>query len=671
MLSPFLFNMVIDKVFRTLQPKLEGVQWVEDTTGRQWQSTAVAYADDVALFAPSRAAMQRNLDKLATHLAAVQLTVSVKKTKYMVVGGGQSGDPEEAPEALDEPPPASEPIQTAIQPSNIHASAGGPAGGPATPIDLTHLDQRTDEEIRNAVGDAIFKRLSATHPQEAARWSSRLLEKPLQELTWILGHDDDWEKELEDLEGGGAPPPPVEAEAAAPSKMFVLWNFAGPQQCPVCHNTLKTQTSMKNHLWRVHQEDATVGKAPLKMKLVVPQMGQDKNQCPKCRQQFSDSSGLTKHYKRGVCDRGEQEAEQSICRYCGGKFTSKALTGHQRYGECGKKHAAAPRCTAMSSAGKQCVRKVPCAVHPAEEAQCQKCGKKLRSLQNHKCGRAELEYAVQFQHAPAEVPQAPAEPQPEYLTLYGEKLELVHEFRYLGRVISDRDDDSADVAARLQVARGTVARLYNNVFRPAGITTQTKVAVFRTVCTAQVRYGSETWSLSRQDEGKLRAFQQSCLRRATRTFPTATYDDDGKKQIRMPKREEVLAKAGLNDIVREVEHGQLRWYGHVLRMDDESEVKRSFGASLPGRGAPGFVNEHLVTTQMERRMQACGLQKKDAADREKWRTTIERTRKEDVREGEAKRERPKTKCGAATRSGAPCQQHKPCRHHPGPPPTNG
>ena len=450
--------------------------------------------------------------------------------------------------------------------------------------------------------------------------------------------------------------------------MFVRWLGLGPQKCSLCDKMPKTETTMRVHLRNVHKVDATVGKAPLAKKLMIPDEGQGKNVCPRCRVQFGESSSLRQHYQRGACLRTASPPKDPVCRYCGSTIERKKFEGHVRSGECGKKQAAAPRCPALSKGGKQCIRKMPCDIHPTEHVQCGKCGESMKSLFNHRCKvTVEKNYVEQFAWAPPEE-AGPGEPQPSSLSIYGETVEMVKEFRYLGRVVAENDKDGPDIQARLQGARATVARLKHNVFGAAGVTAKTKVTVFRTVCTAQLKYGCESWRVTRRDEGKLRAFQQRCLRQATRTLPTITTDDDGQKRIRMPSRELVLERAGMGDLVREIDHSQLRYYGHVLRMEEESEVRKSFLSSMMGKGAPGFSNEALVATQMKRKMEACGLSQKDAKDREQWRQKIQRTKTEDVRKGEAPRERARNKCGAATLKGGSCQQHLPCRHHPRPPP---
>ena len=573
LLSPLAFNIVLDKVFRTALPKLEGVQWRDESSGRQWTSKAIAYADDIVLFAPSMASMQRNLDQLAAHMAAVHLTISVKKTKCMVIGRAKV----EAGDCMD-------------------SDGGGPS-----------------------------------MPEE------------------------------------GAPAPQRAIPELGAQRIFVQWTAGdGYQQCPRCDHLAKTATTLRVHLLNIHKQDATVGAAPLGKKLVVPDEGQGKNTCPRCFKQFSDSSGLRGHYKRKACIPALQQATVGVstCRYCHGQFSTLQLTGHQRAGECGRLHAAAPRCTAMSKAGKQCIRKAPCDLHPVEESVCEHCGEQIKSKTTHRCrGKAEVEYAEQYAPRVQERVET-GETQPDQLVLYGQQLEKVEQFRYLGRIVTQDDDDGPDIAARLQVARATMARLRHNVFGPACVTTKTKVAVFRTVCAAQLKYGSESWRVTRANEARLRTFQQQCLRRVTKMMPVVQYDDEGEKTIRMPRREAVLERAGMNDLVREIEYSQLRWFGHVLRMDSMSEVKRSYSSRLEGKGKPGFVDDALVAVQLERRMAACGLRREDAEDREVWRKGIERARKEDVRAEETPRARAKEKCGAPTKAGRPCQQFVPCRHHP-------
>ena len=57
----------------------------------------------------------------------------------------------------------------------------------------------------------------------------------------------------------------------------------------------------------------------------------------------------------------------------------------------------------------------------------------------------------------------------------------------------------------------------------------------------------------------------------------------------------------MKDIVRGVEHAQLRWYGHVLRMKPSSEVGKCCHSLLQGKGKSEFIDENLVAVQLRRR----------------------------------------------------------------------
>ena len=619
LLSPFFFNLMIDKVFRTLQPQLEGVQWLDEDTGQQWSSTAIAYADDIVLFAPSMAAMQRNLDKLTAHMAAVQLTVSVKKTKFMLLG---------------------------TAPAKDNASLQGPGG-------------ESDEEGGRDGEEGVEGRRAAEGRGPGGGGASAggegIGRRDGEEMEETAG-------EGEGKEGGREEETP---RAAAAGKAFVLWLGREGQRCPECAAESKTATTLRVHLKRRHNIDATVGKAPLPQKVVVPDEGQGAKTCPKCLAVFSTAHNLRLHYKKGNCVLAQQIQRVPTCRYCLAQFSAKDLASHLRIGDCGRKQAEALQCMAETRSGKPCIRKKPCDLHPDSETACKQCGEMMKCVAAHKCRQR---YQVQFEEQhPARAEETPREEevQPQVLVVYGQNLERVGQFRYLGRIIADDDDDGPEIVARLHLAQGTVARLRHNVFGPTCITTKTKVRVFNTVCMAQLMYGSESWRVKKKMQARLTAYQQRCLRQMTRTSPTITMDEEGKKQIKMPKREVVLQRAGVKDIVRGIEHAQLRWFGHVLRMDSGSEVRRSYRSRFGNKGLPGFANEALVTIQMERRMRACGLEAKDAGDREKWRNGIEKVKEEDVRAEEGPRSRRREICGAKTKSGVPCQNYKPCRHHPG------
>ena len=94
-----------------------------------------------------------------------------------------------------------------------------------------------------------------------------------------------------------------------------------------------------------------------------------------------------------------------------------------------------------------------------------------------------------------------------------------------------------------------------------------KIKIYRTIILPVVSCGCETWSLTLQEERKLRVFENMALRR-----------------IFGPRRNEVtgewrrLHNEELNDlycspnIVRVIKWRRMRWAGHVARMGEQRRV---------------------------------------------------------------------------------------------------
>ena len=84
LLSPFLFNLVMDRVLRTALPHIRGVPFNSTKQdGEIRPIKARAYADDIAIFSLTMASAQSDLDQMvrAFHLAG--LSLNVKKTEYI------------------------------------------------------------------------------------------------------------------------------------------------------------------------------------------------------------------------------------------------------------------------------------------------------------------------------------------------------------------------------------------------------------------------------------------------------------------------------------------------------------------------------------------------------------------------------------------------------------
>ena len=96
-------------------------------------------------------------------------------------------------------------------------------------------------------------------------------------------------------------------------------------------------------------------------------------------------------------------------------------------------------------------------------------------------------------------------------TINGQPIEMVSEFKYLGRVLANDDDDWPAVRANIRKARarwGQVARILSREGANAG----TMAYFYKAVVQAVLLYGSESWVMTQKMWKAVDSFHSSCAR---------------------------------------------------------------------------------------------------------------------------------------------------------------
>lgn len=125
-------------------------------------------------------------------------------------------------------------------------------------------------------------------------------------------------------------------------------------------------------------------------------------------------------------------------------------------------------------------------------------------------------------------------------TVYGGPIEIVTEFKYLGRVVEKQDDDWPAVnrnIRRAQFAWGKLRRILSR----EGAKPKTMATIYKAVVQAVLLYGAESWVLSLAMEKKLNSFHHRCARYITGQHIRQNPDESWT----CPSSEYVLIKAGL------------------------------------------------------------------------------------------------------------------------------
>jgi len=127
-------------------------------------------------------------------------------------------------------------------------------------------------------------------------------------------------------------------------------------------------------------------------------------------------------------------------------------------------------------------------------------------------------------------------------------------------------------------------------------------------------YGSETWPVRKEN---VVALQQAEMR-------IVRWMCGIKLKDRFPSKE-LRERLGIDDIALVLQQNRLRWYGHVLRKEDDGCVKKCMEYKVEGprpRGRPKRTWREVVTEDCQARK----LNTEDAMDRSKWRKFLKDVR---------------------------------------------
>ena len=106
---------------------------------------------------------------------------------------------------------------------------------------------------------------------------------------------------------------------------------------------------------------------------------------------------------------------------------------------------------------------------------------------------------------------------------------------------------------------------------------QLKLRLFDSLIIPVAMYACEKWTLKVEDERRISAFETKCLRRiAGITYQDRVSNEDLRKQL---KRE--------TTILQKVRLQQLRWLGHIQRMENSRLPKVAFEGRVHGSRPPG------------------------------------------------------------------------------------
>ena len=191
-----------------------------------------------------------------------------------------------------------------------------------------------------------------------------------------------------------------------------------------------------------------------------------------------------------------------------------------------------------------------------------------------------------------------------------DEVETVNEFCYLGDGLNASGGCEAAVTAKVRIGwvrfRECRELLLGNRFP-----LKMKGKVYRCCVRSAILYGSETWCLKENEKAILRRTERAMVRAMC-----------GQKVVDRKTTEEQMDMLGLKETIDQLATANgVRWYGHVLRRDDDSVLRVALNLEVSGK-RKGARQRKIWKKQVKEETKKIGLKKEDALRRDKWRDGV-------------------------------------------------
>ena len=146
----------------------------------------------------------------------------------------------------------------------------------------------------------------------------------------------------------------------------------------------------------------------------------------------------------------------------------------------------------------------------------------------------------------------------------GVEFENVEAFKYLGSFVSLQHGDLEETSVKLAEGRQRFAS-FQKLWKSKQLSIPLKCKLYRALVLSVVLYSSETGTMNKSTQRKLESFHTSFLRRIL----CFSY-------LERVTNEEVLARSRMSTLSAMIMIKRLKWFGHILRMNDDRLALRAF-----------------------------------------------------------------------------------------------
>ena len=157
------------------------------------------------------------------------------------------------------------------------------------------------------------------------------------------------------------------------------------------------------------------------------------------------------------------------------------------------------------------------------------------------------------------------------ILIQDEQLEQVDTFPYLESLITEDDECTTEFRTRLNRGQAIGASL-QKIRKSHSIPISTKIRLMKAQVWPVATYDCESWTLRKNEETRLDAFEMKGLRKILRVSWTAKKTNEW-----------VFNKSGVKrDLLDSVKERKLTYYGHTMRIQGSCLEKEVMQGTMPG-----------------------------------------------------------------------------------------
>lgn len=187
------------------------------------------------------------------------------------------------------------------------------------------------------------------------------------------------------------------------------------------------------------------------------------------------------------------------------------------------------------------------------------------------------------------------------------QIKQVDNFKYLGTTLDKDGIGQREIRTRIRNARKVIGAL-NPVWWDKSINLKNKKRIGQTMVETVLTYGCEVWAMREDDKRKLTAVEMDYLRRSAR-----------RSRLERIRNEQIRREMSAEEtVIERIEKKSLKWFGHLLRMEETRWPKRIFQWTPPGKQKRGRPHRSW-NEGIRRAMRERNLDEEMVHDRGEWR----------------------------------------------------